>query len=107
MVGVERLRMRFGPVLVVLALALAAGACRSGPDDRFAAEAARPADVVERVNAPGAVAAAAQAELTAPAAATVERLPVRDGAKVRPGQVVAQLASSQVDESLRDRKSVV
>ncbi len=107
MVGVERLRMRFGPVLVVLALALAAGACRSGPDDRFAAEAARPADVVERVNAPGAVAAAAQAELTAPAAATVERLPVRDGAKVRPGQVVAQLASSQVDESLRQAQAAL
>src|SRR6266545_4982351 len=98
MVGVERLRMRFGPVLVVLALALAAGACRSGPDDRFAAEAARPADVVERVNAPGAVAAAAQAELTAPAAATVERLPVRDGAKVRPGQV---------DESLRQAQAAL
>src|SRR6266542_5496659 len=99
--------MRFGPVAVALALALALGACHSGPDERFAAEAARPADVVERVNAPGSVTAAAQAELTAAAAATVERLPVRDGAKVRPGEVVAQLSSSQVDESLRQAKAAL
>src|SRR6266542_2299770 len=99
--------MRFGPVAVALALALALGACHSGPDERFAAEAARPADVVERVNAPGSVTAAAQAELTAAAAATVERLPVRDGAKVRPGEVVAQRSSSQVDESLRQAKAAL
>jgi multidrug efflux pump subunit AcrA (membrane-fusion protein) len=78
--------------MVVLALALALAACDSGPDRRFAEETVRPADVVERVNAPGSVAAAAQAELTAPAAATIERLLVVDGAKVTPGQVVAQLS---------------
>lgn len=93
--------------LVVPALALAVAACRSGPDERFAAEAARPADVVERVNAPGSVAAAAQAELTAPAAATVERLLAGDGTKVRPGQVVARLSSSQVDESLRQAQAAL
>jgi HlyD family secretion protein len=98
--------MRAWPVMVVV-LALALGACDSGPDQRFAAEAARPADVVERVNAPGSVAAAAQAELTAPAAATVERLLVADGAKVRPGQVVALLSSSQVEESLRQARAAL
>jgi multidrug efflux pump subunit AcrA (membrane-fusion protein) len=99
--------MRFGPVPVVLVLTLALGACHSGPDERFAAEAARPADVVERVNAPGSVTAADQGDLTAPAAATVERLPVRDGAKVRPGEVVAQLSSSQVDESVRQAEAAL
>ncbi|HEX6677387.1 MAG TPA: efflux RND transporter periplasmic adaptor subunit [Actinomycetes bacterium] len=99
--------MRFGPVAVGLALALALGGCHSGPDERFAAEAARPADVVERVNAPGSVTAAAQAELTAAAAATVDQLPVRDGAKVSPGEVVARLTSSQVDESLRQAQAAL
>jgi HlyD family secretion protein len=92
--------------MVVLALALALAACDSGPDRRFAAETVRPADVVERVNAPGSVAAAAQAELTAPAAATIERLVV-DGAKVTPGQVVAQLSSEQVEESLRQARAAL
>jgi HlyD family secretion protein len=101
------MRMRFGPVAVGLALALALGGCHSGPDERFAAEAARPADVVERVNAPGSVTAAAQAELTAAAAATVDQLPVRDGAKVGPGEVVARLTSSQVDESLRQAQAAL
>jgi HlyD family secretion protein len=95
-----------GPAAVVLALALALTACDSGPDRRFAAETVRPADVVERVNAPGSVAAAAQAELTAPAAATIERLVV-DGAKVTPGQVVAQLSSEQVEESLRQARAAL
>lgn len=92
--------------MVVLALALALAACDSGPDRRFAEETVRPADVVERVNAPGSVAAAAQAELTAPAAATIERLVV-DGAKVTPGQVVAQLSSEQVEESLRQARAAL
>jgi multidrug efflux pump subunit AcrA (membrane-fusion protein) len=92
--------------MVVLVLALALAACDSGPDRRFAAETVRPADVVERVNAPGSVAAAAQAELTAPAAATIERLVV-DGAKVTPGQVVAQLSSEQVEESLRQARAAL
>jgi HlyD family secretion protein len=96
-----------GPAVVVLALALALAACDSGPDRRFAAETVRPADVVERVNAPGSVAAAAQAEVTAPAAATIERLLVVDGAKVTPGQVVAQLSSEQVEESLRQARAAL
>jgi HlyD family secretion protein len=104
---VEPVGLRLGRALVVPALALAVAACRSGPDSRFAAEAVRPADVVERVNAPGSVTAAAQGELTAPAAATVQRLAVRDGAKVRPGQLVAQLSSSQVDESLRQAQAAL
>jgi multidrug efflux pump subunit AcrA (membrane-fusion protein) len=107
LLDVERVGLRFGWALVVPALALVLGACHSGPDARFAAEAVRPADVIERVNAPGSVTAAAQGDLTAPAAATVQRLAVRDGAKVRPGQLVAQLSSSQVDESLRQAQAAL
>jgi HlyD family secretion protein len=107
LLDVERVGLRSGRALVVATLALAVGACHSGPDERFAAEVVRPADVVERVNAPGSVAAAAQGDLAAPAAATVQRLAVRDGAKVRPGQLVAQLSSSQVDQSLRQAQAAL
>ncbi|MDP9207021.1 MAG: hypothetical protein M3O65_00685, partial [Actinomycetota bacterium] len=57
--------------------------CDSGDDGRYAAEPARTAEVVERVSAPGAVQAAGQAELKAPAAARGERLVVKDGGEVR------------------------
>jgi HlyD family secretion protein len=90
---------------LLLAGALALGACHSGPDRRYAAEAVRPANVVERVSAPGTVQAAAQADLKAPAAARVQSLAVRDGARVRRGQLVARLASDQVDEQLRQAEA--
>jgi HlyD family secretion protein len=93
--------------VVVLAAALALGACSSGPDRRFAADTVRKADVVERINAPGTLQAAAQADLTAPAAGEVDRLPVADGARVRQGQVVAQLSSSQVAAQLRQARSAL
>jgi HlyD family secretion protein len=91
--------------LLVAMLVLAA--CSSGPDRRFAADLARTADVVERVSAPGAVQAAAQSDLNAPAAAKLADLRVRDGQRVRRGQLVAQLSSSQVDDSIRQAQSAV
>jgi HlyD family secretion protein len=94
-------------VALTLAAALALGACRSGPDDRFAAEAVRPAEVVERVSAPGSVQAAGQADLKAPAAARVERLAVRDGQRLRRGQLVARLSSEQVDDQVRQAQAAV
>ncbi|HYY82756.1 MAG TPA: efflux RND transporter periplasmic adaptor subunit [Actinomycetes bacterium] len=90
---------------LLLAGALGLGACHSGPDRRYAAEAVRPANVVERVSAPGSVQAAAQADLKAPAAARIQSLAVRDGARVRRGQLVARLASDQVDEQLRQAEA--
>src|SRR6266540_3472653 len=95
------------PVAGLAAGALALAACGSGPDTRFAAEAARTADVVERVSAPGSVQAAAQSDLHAPAAAKLADLRVRDGQRVRPGQVVAQLSSTQVDSSIRQAQAAV
>jgi multidrug efflux pump subunit AcrA (membrane-fusion protein) len=86
---------------------IALAACGSGPDARFAAEAARNADVVERVSAPGSVQAAAQSDLHAPAAAKLADLRVRDGQRVRRGQVLAQLSSTQVDSSIRQARSAL
>jgi HlyD family secretion protein len=86
---------------------LVLGGCSSGDAGRFAAEAVRTGVVVERVSAPGAVQAAGQAELKAPAAARVERLVVKDGQKVRSGQLVAELSSDQVDQQVRQAQAAV
>ncbi len=86
---------------------VALGACGSGPDRRFASDTAHTADVVERVSAPGSVQAAAQSDLNAPAAAKLADLQVRDGQRVRRGQLVARLSSSQVDASIRQAQAAV
>jgi HlyD family secretion protein len=103
--------MRHGSSGVAATLSLAAvlvlGACDTGPDGRYAAEVVRPAEVVERVSAPGAVQAAGQADLKAPAAARVERLVVKDGQKVRDGQLVAELSSEQIDDQVRQAQAAV
>ena len=103
--------MRHGRAGAATALGLVVGlvlsGCDSGGDGRFAAEPARTAEVVERVSAPGAVQAAGQAELKAPAAARVERLVVKDGQEVRSGQLVAELSSEQVDDQLRQAQAAV
>src|SRR6266567_240546 len=59
-VGRVGVRLAAVPVAALAAGMLALAACGSGPDARFAAEAARTADVIERVSAPGSVQAAAQ-----------------------------------------------
>jgi HlyD family secretion protein len=81
--------------------------CSSGDDGRYAAEPVRTAEVVERVSAPGAVQAAGQAELKAPAAARVERLVVKDGQAVKEGQLVAELSSEQVEDQVRQAQAAV
>jgi HlyD family secretion protein len=81
--------------------------CRSGDEGRYAAEPVRTAEVVERVSAPGAVQAAGQAELKAPAAARVERLVVKDGQAVKEGQLVAELSSEQVEDQVRQAQAAV
>ena len=92
--------------LLVAGVLVLAG-CDSGDADRYAAEAVQPAEVVERVSAPGAVQAAGQAELKAPAAARVERLVVKDGQEVTSGQLVAELSSEQVDDQVRQAQAAV
>ena len=95
-----------GAAALVVVLVVLAG-CRSGDSGRYAAEPARVAEVVERVDAPGAVQAVGQAELKAPAAARVERLVVKDGQEVEEGQLVAELSSEQVDEQVRQAQAAV
>jgi multidrug efflux pump subunit AcrA (membrane-fusion protein) len=92
-------------VALSLVAALALGACSSGGDDRYAAEVVRPGEVVERVSAPGVVQAAGQADLKAPAAARVERLAVKDGQRVRRGQLVARLSSEQLDDQVKQAQA--
>ena len=103
-------RMRHGSAGAAAALGvvlLLVGGCDRGGDERFAAEPARTAEVVERVSAPGAVQAAGQAELKAPAAARVERLVVKDGEEVGSGELVAELSSEQVDDQVRQAQAAV
>jgi HlyD family secretion protein len=89
------------------ALALVLAGCGSGADQRFASAVVQPATVVERVSAPGAVQAAAMADLVAPAAAKIQALRVTDGATVRHGQVLAQLSSGQVDAAIRQAQAAL
>ena len=103
-------RMRHGSAGAAAALVvvlLLVGGCDRGGDERFAAEPARTAEVVERVSAPGTVQAAGQAELKAPAAARVERLVVKDGEEVGSGELVAELSSEQVDDQVRQAQAAV
>jgi HlyD family secretion protein len=51
------------------------------------------------------VQAAGQADLKAPAAARVERLAVKDGQRVRRGQLVARLSSEQVDDQVKQAQA--
>src|SRR5215212_11074792 len=95
-----------GAAALVLFVVVLAG-CRSGDEGRYAAEPVRVAEVVERVSAPGAVQAAGQAELKAPAAARVERLVVKDGQQVQEGQLVAELSSEQVEDQVRQAPAAV
>jgi multidrug efflux pump subunit AcrA (membrane-fusion protein) len=90
-----------------VAVVLVVAGCDSGDDGRYAAEPVRTAEVVERVSAPGAVQAAGQAELKAPAAARVERLVVKDGEEVGSGELVAELSSEQVDDQVRQAQAAV
>jgi len=103
--------MRHGLAGAVAALGVAGvlvlAGCRSGDNGRYAAEPVRTAEVVERVSAPGAVQAAGQAELKAPAAARVERLVVKDGQAVKEGQLVAELSSEQVEDQVRQAQAAV
>ena len=95
-----------GAAALALFVLVLAG-CDRGDAGRYAAEPVRVAEVVERVDAPGAVQAVGQAELKAPAAARVERLVVKDGQEVERGQLVAELSSEQVDEQVRQAQAAV
>ena len=88
-------------LLVVPVLVLALAACSDdGPARVQTAEVAR-ADVAEVVDAPGTVAARAVASVTAPTAATVAEVLVKDGATVAKGAVLVRLSSPAAQDRLR------
>ena len=75
--------------------------CSSDDDVRVQAEPVGRADVAEVVEAPGTIAARAVASLTAPTAAIVEAVLVKDGAQVAKGAVLARLSSPAAQERLQ------
>lgn len=88
----------------VLACALLAlTACGGGHRDVVVGTVARH-DVTEVVDAPGTVAARAQATLTAPADGTYAEVLVRDGAHVRTGQAILRIDSPSAQSRLRQAK---
>jgi multidrug efflux pump subunit AcrA (membrane-fusion protein) len=92
-------------VIPLLAVALVVAGCSRGPDDRFASEEVRRADVTERISAPGSVQPNASADVTAPSAGKLVTLQVRDGARVKRNQVVARISSPSVDDALRQAEA--
>jgi multidrug efflux pump subunit AcrA (membrane-fusion protein) len=92
-------------VIPLLAAALVVAGCSRGPDDRFASEEVRRADVTERISAPGSVQPNASADVTAPSAGKLVTLQVRDGARVKRDQVVARISSPSVDDALRQAEA--
>jgi multidrug efflux pump subunit AcrA (membrane-fusion protein) len=88
----------------VAAMLLLAACTRGGGPDVTVATVGR-ADVVEIVNAPGTVAARAQASVSAPAEGTVAELFVRDGDRVKAGQPVLRVASPSAQERLRQAQA--
>lgn len=99
--------VRLRVALALAAAALLLAACSRGPDARFASEAVHRADVAEQVSAPGSVQAAGQGEITAPSSGRIAELAVRDGRRVRRGQLVARLTSDQVDDALRQAQAAL
>ena len=93
--------MAVKPLAVLVAAALLAAGCGGSSATRVSLAAVERADVAEVVDAPGAVTARATATLTAPVDGTVAAVLVRDGERVRKGQVLMRLESPSAQERLR------
>ena len=93
--------MAVKPLAVLVAAALLAAGCGGSSATRVSLAAVERADVAEVVDAPGAVTARATATLTAPVDGTVAAVLVRDGERVRMGQVLMRLESPSAQERLR------
>ncbi|MFI0352381.1 efflux RND transporter periplasmic adaptor subunit [Actinomadura sp. 9N407] len=97
-------RSRTLPALIIaLLLAAELSACTSGGgdgQDRFKLGRVSRADVSELVEAPAKVAARATATVRSPSEGTVRRLYVKDGDRVREGEVLAKIDSPAARERL-------
>jgi multidrug efflux pump subunit AcrA (membrane-fusion protein) len=87
-------------VSLLVLLALVAAACRGEPTPAVQVEQARAAAVTETVSAPGRLAPAASAEVTAGVAGTVAAITVEDGDTVEQGDVVVRLESDDLEAAL-------
>ena len=88
-------------LLVVPVLLLALAGCSDDGGARVQTATVARADVTEVVDAPGTVAARAVASVTAPTAATVAEVLVKDGATVAKGAVLVRLSSPAAQDRLR------
>ncbi|MEV0830693.1 efflux RND transporter periplasmic adaptor subunit [Nonomuraea rubra] len=94
--------IRYGaaPLLVLLALT----GCTSEEPATVQLADVRRAPVTEVVEAPATIGARASATLRSPAQGTIDKLHVRDGDRVRKGQIVARIRSPQAEDQLRQAR---
>ena len=92
------------PVAALLAAAVLIAGCSGGGESEIQTAPVTLGDVTEIVEAPATVAAKATTTLTAPAAGTIADIAVRDGQRVRKGQVLARIDSPSAEEQLRQAR---
>ena len=91
---------RVALVLGVAAIAMAASACSGDDEPLIETGEVGAATVVEIVEAPATVVAAASASVAAPATGTVQAIRVRDGQQVRKGDVLLVVDSPEAQQRL-------
>ncbi|WP_187414993.1 efflux RND transporter periplasmic adaptor subunit [Nonomuraea sp. PA05] len=94
--------IRYGaaPLLVLLALT----GCTSQEPPTVQVAGVQRGPVTEVVEAPATIGARASATLRSPAQGTIAKLYVRDGDRVRKGQIVARIRSPQAEDQLRQAR---
>ncbi|MFB4280590.1 efflux RND transporter periplasmic adaptor subunit [Nonomuraea sp. MTCD27] len=94
------IRRGLAPLLVLLALT---GCTSEEPPSVQLAEVRR-APVTEVVEAPATIGARASATLRSPAQGTIAKLYVREGDRVRKGEIIARIRSPQAEDQLRQAR---
>ncbi|MFG1705512.1 efflux RND transporter periplasmic adaptor subunit [Nonomuraea sp. M3C6] len=94
------LRRGFAPLLVLLALT----GCTSEEPANVQVGEVRRAPVSEVVEAPATIGARASATLRSPAQGTIAKLYVRDGDRVRKGDLLAKISSPQAEDQLKQAR---
>ncbi|UBU13856.1 efflux RND transporter periplasmic adaptor subunit [Nonomuraea gerenzanensis] len=94
------IRYGLAPLLVLLALT----GCTSEAPAAVQVADVRRGPVTEVVEAPATIGARASATLRSPARGTIAKLYVRDGDRVRKGQIVARIRSPQAEGQLRQAR---
>ena len=103
---VQVIPRRLAPVLFLLALAVSLSACSDDSVTLIRTGEVGTETVVEVVEAPANVVAAASAVVSAPATGSVQSLHVSDGQKVRKGQVLMVVNSPATMQALADAQQL-